>query len=76
MRSSRREKFSQEKHGEERTRGVFRRKGKMSSAKTEAQKLDCSPLHFIRLLHCSLVLWLNAPGRQLFICSTSQLANK
>lgn len=41
--------------------------GKMSSAKTEAQRLDCSPLHFIPLLHYSLVLWLNVPGRRLSV---------
>lgn len=76
MPSSRRRKLSQGKHGEERTRKAFRWKEKMSSAKTEAQHLDCTPLHFIPLLHYSLILWLNVQGRHLFIYSSSQLGNK
>lgn len=67
MPRSRRGRFTWEKHVVERTRGVYRRKGKMSLAKVEPQCLDCVLLHFVPLLYYSLILRLNVPGRHLSV---------
>lgn len=59
--------FSWENQGVERTRGFYRGKGKMSSAETEAQHLDCSPLHLLPLVYYSRVLQLRVPDRYLTV---------
>lgn len=76
MPRSRRGRISWEKHGVERTKGFYRRKGEMSSAKIAAQHLDYSPLHFIPLLYYSLVLQLNVRGRYLSVELLNQQINK